>query len=157
MKKQLLMVLCAAVSCSWASAQGNVSSQIKGDFDIQNTWEKTDGIYPEGWYASNVDRVLKFPIVFGDADRTTTGGKSIKMVNDFCGAMGLGANAPAFVSLGEFWSYAWCKLVLFGSGSKILASDGGTHGGVEFTSQPDSIVGYIKRQHGVDTGKKEGA
>ena len=156
MKKQLLMVLCAAVSCSWASAQGNVSSQIKGDFDIQNTWEKTDGIYPEGWYASNVDRVLKFPIVFGDADRTTTGGKSIKMVNDFCGAMGLGANAPAFVSLGEFWSYAWCKLVLFGSGSKILASDGGTHGGVEFTSQPDSIVGYIKRQHGVDTGKKEG-
>lgn len=69
---------------------------------------------------------------------------------------GVGANAPAFVSLGEFWSYAWCKLVLFGSGSKILASDGGTHGGVEFTSQPDSIVGYIKRQHGVDTGKKEG-
>lgn len=151
MKKQLLMMLYAAASCSWASAQGNVSSQIKGDFDVQTVWDKSKGgINPNGWSASNVDRVLKFPIVFGDTDRTTTDGKSVRMMNDFCGAMGLGANAPAFINLGDFWSYAWCKVVIFGSGSKILASDGGTHGGMEFTYQPDSIVGYIKRQHGTE-------
>lgn len=154
MKRLLLIMLCVTMNCLLVSAQGDVSSQIKGDFDIQTVWENTKGIVPEGWHASNVDRVMKFPIVFGDTDRTTANSKSVKMVNDYCGALGLGANAPAFISLGEFWSYAWCKFAFVGG--KILASDGGTHGGITFINQPDSIVGYIKRAHGIDTGQKKG-
>ena len=82
---------------------------------------------------------------------------AVKMINGRPGAMGIESNAPGYIALGRPWVYA----DMIGLMSSIYPggipdtddSDGGTIGGVNFSYQPDSIIGYYKRTY-ADAGSK---
>lgn len=94
MKKFITLMMCVVLYAGSALAQ-----QIKGDFE---EWEdcypaegKLVGKQPVGWTASNVYQIIVGKeFVFPDAGRTGTGAK---IMNDYVGMLGIGANAPAFV------------------------------------------------------------
>ena len=56
------------------------------------------------------------------------------MINKYVGVGSFGANAPAYLTFGQPWSYA-----------ATTGQDGGTVGGVAFTHKPDAIKGDFKR------------
>ena len=56
------------------------------------------------------------------------------MINKYVSKFGIGANAPAYLTFGQPWSYA-----------ARANQDGGTIGGVAFTHKPDAIKGDFKR------------
>ncbi len=56
------------------------------------------------------------------------------MINNYVGVGSFGANAPAYLTFGQPWSYA-----------AMSNQDGGTVGGVAFTHKPDAIKGDFKR------------
>lgn len=141
--------------CSMFVWLNSVSAQqIKGDFDLP--WIEDvkgngalpgqylrPGIQPVGWEASNVHQkvlmVKEEVLVTQDANRTGGDGFSVKMENKYVGAMGIGSNAPAYITLGTPWVYAVMALE---------QCTGGTLGGVEYIERPDSLVGYYKRTIG---------
>jgi hypothetical protein len=141
----ILCLLIASISC--------LNAQIKGDFE--NWVEDTKGngaipgeflrpgTQPAGWEASNVNQKVLIEVteVLVTPDDGRVEGKSARMENKFVGAMGIGSNAPAYITLGVPWVYAVADLD---------ACKGGTVGGVSYTQRPDSIVGYFKRSLGGD-------
>lgn len=155
MRRFFTLVACATL-LGMSSLQ---AQQIRGDFDVQTEWGpetawgssfKGIGIEPAGWSALNVTQMgMKFPLVF-ESEGWNGKGKGVKMMNRKLGALGIGANSPSYVTLGETWVYADIAGVM----SQLLSdksdpddSDGGSIGGIDFTFRPDSIVGYYKRSH----------
>lgn len=65
-------------------------------------------------------------------------GNSVVMTNKYVGALGIGANAPGYITFGTPWVYAVMS---------ISKCDGGTYGGTEFTYRPDAITGWYKRSY----------
>lgn len=157
----------ALAACLWAGSMQLQAQQVKGDFDVQTPWEGNMagagypqfGTVADGWSSSNVVQdmgfmKLMFPLVYEDANRTETQGKSLRLENLFVG-MGapLGSNAPGYITLGETWVYADVQglmdVVMGVEGAKDY-SDGGSKGGVSFSFRPDSLVGYYKRKFGTE-------
>lgn len=128
------------------------SSQINGDFeawedcivwDVAQQKSVTVGKQPQGWVASNVSQMgMKGELVKLDPNGRV--GNAPKITNEFIGFWGLGANAPAFISLGEMWVFPDVGAIMSGDKKQDL-SDGGVLGGTAFTSRPDSLTVYIKR------------
>ena len=147
MKRNLLLSTLLLASASMA-AQG-----FDGSFD--EPWEtcypdgKTAvGTQPKGWMASSVCKnfiiTITEELVAPDADRMEEGnGHSVKMWNNYVGMLGIGATAPGYITLGTSWAYGDVTNV----GKPEDTSDGGSYGGIEFTSRPDSLVFYAKRTH----------
>lgn len=115
-----------------------------GDFESfkDKTWNSV-GAEPTDWFGSNVDQMglVHVQEVYKDESdkRPESSGKvSVRMMNMYAGIGGapLGANAPAYITLGS----PWVKAAVPASNS-----DGGTYGGKEFSFKPDAIRGYIKR------------
>ncbi len=150
MKKFFTLVAGALLMIGAVQAQ-----QMKGDFD---NWEACypDGKHlvgqqPVGWTASNVYQVIiGKEFVYPDAGRTGTGAK---IMNDFVGFGTLGANAPAFVTLGKMWVFADMMGMMMGGDD---LSDGGVNGGVDFAYRPDSLVVYYKRKLGTEKPEEPG-
>lgn len=139
MKKYLLGSL-LLISCAPVCAQDFPN----GGFESfkEKAWNGV-GAEPEGWFGSNVDQMgfVKVEEVYKDeSDKRpeSSGNVSVRMMNTFAGLGGapLGANAPAYITLGS----PWVKAAVPASNS-----DGGTYGGKEFSFKPDAIRGYIKR------------
>lgn len=61
-------------------------------------------------------------------------GNYASLINKYVGVRTFGANAPAYLTFGQPWSYA-----------AMSNQDGGTVGGVAFTHKPDAIKGDFKR------------
>lgn len=61
-------------------------------------------------------------------------GNYASLINKYVGVGSFGANAPAYLTFGQPWSYA-----------AMSNQDGGTVGGVAFTHKPDAIKGDFKR------------
>ena len=137
------------------------SSQIMGNFEAWEDCQVWDGInqesavvgkQPQGWIASNVSQ-MGVPGEFVTLDIAGRNGSAPKITNEFVGAMGLGANAPAFISLGKMWVFPDIMGMLasmqpdYYPDAKDL-SDGGVVGGTAFTSRPDSLTVYYKRTLG---------
>lgn len=122
--------------------------QIKGDFEV---WEDCypDGQHlvgqqPQGWTASNVYQIaVGKEFVYSDKGHT---GSSAKIMNDFVGLLGIGANAPAFVTLGNMWVFADMYGMMMGDDM----SNGGVNGGIDFAYRPDSLTLYYKRKLGTE-------
>ncbi len=137
--KKLLLTLSVFAGIMTANAQ-----QIGGEFDSFETGYNSVGVQPTGWKGSNVNQTVfgqnkKQELIFEDTGRSN---KSVKMVNKFVGinlGIKIGANAPAYITLGNPWVYATAK---------TKEADGGTYGGKEFNYRPDALKGYIKRQLG---------
>lgn len=144
MRKFILLFAAAALSSLGMTAQ-----QLNGTFD--GTWvdckpdgSHTVGTQPEGWNVSNVYQVKPFTLVTPEADRTGNGTHSVKMVNTWCGVsfFNIGATAPAYMTLGNTWSYGDMD-----DQSIDGDSDGGAYGGMEFACRPDAVSLWVKRLH----------
>ena len=146
MRKFILLFAAAALSSLGMTAQ-----QLNGTFD--GTWVKcypnngttAVGTQPEGWSVSNVYQMLDFTLVMPDADRTgNEAGHSVKMVNTWCGVsfFNIGATAPAYMTLGNTWSYGDMD-----DQSIDGKSDGGAYGGMDFAYRPDAVSLWVKRLH----------
>lgn len=147
MKRNLLLSTLLLASASM-TAQG-----FDGSFD--EPWEtcypdgKTAvGTQPKGWMASSVCKnfiiTITEELVAPDTDRMEeVNGHSVKMWNNYVGMLGIGATAPGYITLGTSWAYGDVTNV----GKPEDTSDGGSYGGIEFTSRPDSLVFYAKRTH----------
>lgn len=102
------------------------------------------GSQPPMWSASNIKQsfVKEELVRLNTKDRIQTQANtySVDLTNIYCGLGGLGSTAPAYITLGEAWSYG---------SSNIEDSDGGAYGGIDFTYRPDAISLWIKRSHGI--------
>lgn len=141
MKRNLLNIFCYALIIGASVLGGELRAQSvsgqeipNGDFSAE--WETCYngvGKQPAGWKASNVSQMgITKELVTRNSDG------SVLLTNQFVGMLGIGSNAPAYISLGTPWVYA--------NIANISKSDGGTTGGIAFTSRPDSIVGVFKRK-----------
>lgn len=143
MRKFILLFAAAALSSLGMTAQ-----QLNGKFD--GTWvdckpdgSHTVGTQPEGWSVSNVYQLIPFTLVTPDKDRTgNEAGHSVKMENTWCGFGTLGATAPAYMTLGNTWSYGDVA-----DQSINGDSDGGAYGGMDFAYRPDAVSLWVKRLH----------
>lgn len=148
--KKIYTLIAAALACAGTAVAQQLPNNI-GTFD--GTWEKcypnagdeAVGTQPIGWGASNVYQMMPFELVSQKDDRTSSDDNtySVHMYNRFCGLLGMGATAPAYITLGDAWNY--------GDGDNLNKpqdkSDGGSYGGIEFTRYPDAISLWVKRTH----------
>lgn len=150
--KKIYTLIAAALACAGTAVAQQLPNNI-GTFD--GTWEKcypnagdeAVGTQPIGWGASNVYQMMSFELVTQGEDRTSAAetAHSVHMNNTFCGVswLGIGAAAPAYITLGDAWNYGDYKDL----NTPQDASDGGSYGGIEFTRYPDAISLWVKRSH----------
>lgn len=143
--KNLLFTLGLSLLPLAGMAQTNSGAQLpNADFQqFEDDATNTIGKRPVGWSASNVNQMLKKQLVY-DASAS---GEGVKMQNDFVGMFSMGANAPAYVTLGKTWNYV--------KGMDPSTGDGGTYGGISFTYMPDAVKISYKRVMGTQKPKEE--
>lgn len=118
-----------------------------GDFNTFETgWNKV-GVQPTGWKGSNVNQFSLAKIQEVYEETSGRNGSAVKLVNTAAGMWGIGANAPAYITLGSPWVYA--------NLTDVKGSDGGTWGGTAFAFRPDAVKGFIKREIATETTSKE--
>ena len=130
---------------AWKSACGDTYSPDDGEL----TTAQRPGVEPEGWNGSSVSQMGLV-----NEELVTRGGDDsdahVVMTNKFAGFIGIGSNAPAYVTFGNPW--------VFANIMDVDASDGGTFGGMEYTYKPDALKLSYRRTFGSeDAGKAEKA
>lgn len=125
---------------SWKTACGETYGM-----DDKTGYRQRPGVEPDGWNGSSVSQFVKpmsfFPAVNAKQELVfevgEEGAKYAKLQNLFVGIEGLaGSTAPGYLTLGTPWVYAE---------KNVDNCDGGTFGGIGFTSKPDAIKGMFKR------------
>ena len=160
MKRIFLFLVQIFLIASFAHAQQssaidtyNFKNDSFEEFEADNLNGGTacGGYQPKYWRASNVNQTVigvnkKQTLIFQDTDVKRTGNSSVRMENTWVGAVGIGSNAPGYITLGTVWVYAT---------TSVDACDGGSYGGISFTHRPDSLVFYVKRsiEGGNEIGK----
>lgn len=96
------------------------------------------GDEPVDWFGSSINQKVmniekKQELVYSVLEEGNTWAK---LVNTFVGISSFGSNAPAYLTFGTPWVYAI---------SDVSKCDGGTFGGVSFSTKPDAIVGKYKK------------
>lgn len=97
------------------------------------------GVEPQDWNGSNVNQTVLNQNAHSDALVTRQGNAEnfyVRLVCTKVGALGITAEAPAFINFGTPWVYAV---------SKKSKCDGGVYGGMSFSYKPDAIKGRYKR------------
>lgn len=97
------------------------------------------GVEPQDWNGSNVNQTVFNQNAHSDALVTRQGNAEnfyVRLVCTKVGALGITAEAPAFINFGTPWVYAV---------SKKNKCDGGVYGGMSFSYRPDAIKGRYKR------------
>lgn len=114
----------------------------------ENPGEKNVGFQPIGWHSANVSQMGSTKVLVTE-ETDDNGNKYVRMENKFVGVstLGVGANAPGYLTLGKPWAYAKVKT---GWPIKIEEADGGTYGGVEFKYRPDAISFKYMSSHGTE-------
>lgn len=118
-----------------------------GDFNTFETGWNEVGVQPTGWKGSNVNQFSLAKIQEVYEETSGRNGSAVKLVNTAAGMLGIGANAPAYITLGSPWVYA--------NIADVKGSDGGTWGGTAFAFRPDAVKGFIKREIATETTSKE--
>lgn len=127
---------------SW-KGDGNAGSTYQSSNG--NEMRKRPGDEPTSWYGSSINQSVK--VLFTNATKQETlifkstgrNGSAVKLQNKYVGAMGIGSNAPAFISFATPWVYAV---------STVSDCDGGMYGSMPFNYRPDAIKGWFKRPGG---------
>ena len=153
MKKSLVLGGFILFFCTGAGAQQLSNSDFEQGWEDcypltgYETENKTAvGLQPSGWRAANVAQLTETAELVTKVE--DNGNTYVRMENKYVGAMGIGANAPGYLTLGKPWAYAKVKLGF--PSSKIEEADGGTYGGVEFKYRPDAISFKYKSSHGTE-------
>ena len=123
----------------WESAGSSYQSS-------RTEYRQRPGKEPVSWEGSSVNQKVSIAtktqeLIFQSAGYS--GSYAAKMQNIYVGAMGIGANAPGFMSCATPWVYAV---------TDVNSCDGGVFGGMNFSYRPDVIKGRFKRSGG--TGEK---
>ena len=156
MKKFITLMILSAI-CLGAKAQylPNVGfSEWKGDGNcgqsLQSSsknvmgtiggYAKRPGDEPSDWNGSSVNQTVASTnksekLIFRNTDDTNI---YANLVNTWVGALGVGSNAPAYLTFGTPWVYAV---------TTISKCDGGTFGGMSFSAKPDAIKGRFKKTY----------
>lgn len=152
MKKNLILGSFILFFCTGAGAQQLSNSDFEQEWEDcypltgYETENKTAvGLQPSGWRAANVAQLTETAELVTKVE--DNGNTYVRMENKYVGAMGIGANAPGYLTLGKPWAYAKVKM---GWSMKIEEADGGTYGGVEFKYRPDAISFKYKSSHGTE-------
>lgn len=98
------------------------------------------GVEPQDWNGSNVNQTVFNQNAHSDALVTRQGNAEnfyVRLVCTKVGALGITAEAPAFINFGTPWVYAV---------STKSKCDGGVYGGMSFSYRPDAIKGRYKRK-----------
>lgn len=148
--KKILSATCAMMLAS-AGMMANAQQLPNVGFDAWKTacgetygmddnieYRQRPGVEPEGWNGSSVNQTVlkqnKQEVLVFNVDG------AVQLQNKFVGVewgwVKIGSTAPGYLTLGTPWVYAE---------SKVSNCDGGTLGGVEFSSKPDAIKGQFKR------------
>lgn len=151
MKKIALLSLLAL------SAGPLTAQQINGTFD--DAWETctpyqgagsyyTNGVgkQPVGWKASNIFQVSSFTLV--KPTTVSEGNTAVVISNQFTGLLGMGQNAPGYLSIGTPWNAA--RVVSVFPSYQATETDGGSFGGTVLAFRPDSLKFSFKRSHGTE-------
>lgn len=153
MKKNLILGSFILFFCTGAGAQQLSNSDFEQEWKDcypltgYETENKTAvGLQPSGWRAANVAQLTETAELVTKVE--DNGNTYVRMENKYVGAMGIGANAPGYLTLGKPWAYAKVKIGF--PSSKIEEADGGTYGGVEFKYRPDAISFKYKSSHGTE-------
>ena len=122
---------------SWKETMGQTYYMGFSNGPLPRPAANDDETEPAGWNGSNVEQMGQTGFFVGK-EVDETGNVAVELKNDFVGipALGLGANAPGFITFATPWVYA-------NFNTKIC--DGGVFGGVEFSYKPDAIKGKFKK------------
>ncbi len=155
--KKILSATCAMMLAS-AGMMANAQQLPNVGFDVEGWKEKCGathsfsalgkvedrerpGIEPGGWNGSSVNQdalftSVKKELVVREYKDDANKDSYVSMFNTEVGAFGITSQAPGYITLGTPWVAA--------DMSKDNC-DGGTYGGISFTSKPDAIVGDFYR------------
>lgn len=155
--KKILSATCAMMLAS-AGMMANAQQLPNVGFDVEGWKEKCGktysfpalgnvedrerpGIEPNGWNGSSVNQnalidVVEQELIVREYKDDMNKDSYVSMFNTEVGAFGITSQAPGYITLGTPWVAA--------DMSKDNC-DGGTYGGVSFTSKPDAIVGDFYR------------
>ena len=99
------------------------------------------GDEPSDWEGSSVNQKVSMEKKETLITKSTSynGSTAVKMENKAVKVMGIGANAPGFISFATPWVYAI---------SKVANCDGGVYGSHELKGRPDAIRGRFNRSGG---------
>ena len=111
------------------------SSDFGGPTDKENLKQRP-GDEPTDWNGTSIRQKVFAEVtqelIFKKNDAAH--GNYASLINKYVSKFGIGANAPAYLTFGQPWSYA-----------ASANQDGGTIGGVAFNHKPDAIKGDFKR------------
>lgn len=124
---------------SWKGGCGDTYQSSRTEY------RQRPGDEPTSWNGSSINQKVSIAtksetLIFKSTGRN---GSAVKMQNKYVGAMGIGSNAPGFISFATPWVYAV---------TTVSKCDGGVYGGMAFNHRPDAIKGWFKRTGG--TGEK---
>lgn len=112
------------------------ASTTQGGPTDKETLQTRPGDEPSDWNGTSVRQKVILEataeLIFKKND--SAHGNYASLINKYVSKFGIGANAPAYLTFGQPWSYA-----------ATSNQDGGTIGGVAFTHKPDAIKGDFKR------------
>lgn len=112
------------------------ASTTQGGPTDKETLQTRPGDEPSDWNGTSVRQKVYMEataeLIFKKND--SAHGNYASLINKYVSKFGIGANAPAYLTFGQPWSYA-----------ATANQDGGTIGGVAFTHKPDAIKGDFKR------------
>lgn len=119
----------------WESAGSTYQSSRK-------EMRKRPGEEPTGWEGSSINQKVSIAtkeetLIYKSS--SYNGSNAVKMQNKYVGAMGIGSNAPGFISFATPWVYAVMD---------VGSCDGGAYGGINFSHRPDAIKGRFNRSGG---------
>lgn len=105
-------------------------------------YAKRPGDEPSDWNGSSVNQTVSSKnksekLIFRSTDNTNI---YANLVNTWVGleTLGVGSNAPAYLTFGTPWVFAVAT---------ISKCDGGTFGGMSFSAKPDAIKGRFKKTY----------
>lgn len=112
------------------------ASSTSGSPTDKETLQTRPGDEPTDWNGTSIRQKVFMEataeLIFKKND--SAHGNYASLINKYVSKYGIGANAPAYLTFGQPWSYA-----------ATSNQDGGTVGGVAFTHKPDAIKGDFKR------------
>ena len=133
-----------------AGAQQLDNNGFEGSWSTCTPWtagngSKTAGMNPANWCISHVMGVTSGMFAgtgakaMGEEVSGNNSAKAVKVYNDETGALGITRVVPGYLTTGTTWSTA--------NGTNAATHDGGTWGGINFSSRPDAIEFLYKREY----------
>lgn len=150
--KSILTTLCLALAATSGLAQQLPNADFEGNWVDCIPWNNSNtskqGTQPQDWKIANVMGVKFLGMTMGS---TTVGekaegynsGSAVKLTNTPNSIMN-SQNVPGYLTLGTPWNTS-----VMGQNN-----DGGTFGGISFTSRPDALSFMYLRAHGKKSGKE---